>query len=98
MPVPRMTHSQLPCGWVLLSRGSAGMETPQEAICHGPSQYLISKPPVPPGVPCGPGPGRLLPDPVAACTSAFLECVCTSDICIFEAFKNSIFVMRANEE
>lgn len=48
---------------------------------------------------CGPE-ARLspAPHPIAACTSAFLECVCISDICISEAFKNSIFVMKANEE
>lgn len=85
----------------------------QEAAHHGPSQYLILRPPVSPGdlwhltssqLPARPQfvalrPGRfLLPHPIAACSSAFLECVCISDICIFEAFKNSIFVMKANEE
>lgn len=42
-------------------------------------------------------PGHLLPNPVAAQTSAFLECVCITDICIFGALKKSIFVMRANK-
>lgn len=34
------------------------------------------------------------PHPVAACTSALLECVCLSDVCIFGALENSIFAMR----
>lgn len=70
-------------------------------ILHGPSLHLISRPPLCPGDPCGIGPvasylpGRVLsPNPVAARTSAFLECVCISDICILGALEKSIFVMR----